>query len=264
MPSESKVYIVGVGSSASSRDSSSATGATKSLVSAAVKALLDAGVTCEDVSRGVISSGSDSSNSGSEFFKALGRDDLSVDNVKRGSEFDSVLQWIRVKGAQSVLSVALEKSTAVAFVLASENFLHSHPYLKDSAALIRELDGSQSATEGSEKSQLHDICQMVWRLRGWSDSNDAAGKKEQLSYQGASNKSFQLSRADSRATPEWNDVEHKQDGKHRLGYNPANETREVSQEDFEAVKATGRKDNKAGDQIQFKRKGGDRAALSKL
>ncbi len=73
-----------------------------------------------------------------------------------------------------------------------------------------------------------------------------------------------MSRADAKAIPEWKEVEHKQDGKHRLGSNPATETREVSQEDFEAVRASGKRHNEANDRTQFDRVGGDRAALAKL
>ncbi len=101
-------------------------------------------------------------------------------------------------------------------------------------------------------------------LRGWSDTDDRARKKEHLSYQGESNKTFKLSRADSRAIPEWKDIEHKQDGKHRLGYNPAVATKDVSQEDFEAVRAAEKYHNEDDGRIQFQRKGGDRAALAKL
>jgi hypothetical protein len=73
-----------------------------------------------------------------------------------------------------------------------------------------------------------------------------------------------LSRADAKAIPEWKEVEHKQDGKHRLGYNPATETRDISQEDFEAARASGKRHKEANDLTQFIRKGGDRAALAKL
>ena len=73
-----------------------------------------------------------------------------------------------------------------------------------------------------------------------------------------------MSRADGKGVPEWKEIEHKQDGKHRLGYNPATETRDVSQEDFEAVIASGNKDKGSDNHTQFQRKGGDRAALAKL
>ena len=83
-------------------------------------------------------------------------------------------------------------------------------------------------------------------------------------YKAEPGQSFELSRADARAIPEWKEVEHKQDGKHRLKYNPARETKEISQEDFEAMRASGTRHNEAYESIQFDRKGGDRAALGRL
>ena len=73
-----------------------------------------------------------------------------------------------------------------------------------------------------------------------------------------------MSRADAKNVPEWKEVEHKQDGKHRLGYNPASETREVSQEDFDGVRASGPPSGRTEKWHSFKRKGGDRAALARL
>jgi hypothetical protein len=74
---------------------------------------------------------------------------------------------------------------------------------------------------------------------------------------------FELSRSDGKDVPKWQDVKHRQDGRHRLGYNPAKETREVYQEDFEAVKASS--DDKKSKSIggQFEREGGDRAVLDR-
>ncbi|KIW59476.1 hypothetical protein PV05_03923 [Exophiala xenobiotica] len=74
----------------------------------------------------------------------------------------------------------------------------------------------------------------------------------------------ELSRADARAVPNWKDVELKQEGKHRLGYNPATGYREISQEDFETVRASGKAYNTGTNSIRFRRKGGNRAALSKV
>lgn len=91
--------------------------------------------------------------------------------------------------------------------------------------------------------------QTVWQLRGWEQSDKAD-----------SNDSVQLSRVDGDKAPKWKDVHYKQDGKHRLGYNPATETREVSQEDFEAVRASGKGKQKDNGK-HFERHGGDRAIL---
>lgn len=97
----------------------------------------------------------------------------------------------------------------------------------------------------------------MWTLRGWSDQ--AGGKSSSFSFQ-----NFKLGRADAQDIPKWEDVEHKQDGKFRLRYNPAKETKDTFLEDFEAVRAAGKKRNKIAERLQFKRVGGDRAALAKL
>lgn len=100
---------------------------------------------------------------------------------------------------------------------------------------------------------------LVWALRGWSDKEGSTGKEDKRSWQ-----SYELSRADGKAVPKWKEVEHRPDGKHRLGYNPARETKDISRYHFEGVRAEGKRKNKANDEIQFQRKGGDRAALAKL
>ena len=104
---------------------------------------------------------------------------------------------------------------------------------------------------------------IVWTLRGWSRSGSTA-EKGRLYYKTRSSQRYELSRADAQASPAWGEVEHKQDGKYRLGYNPASETREISQEDFEAVRASEKGTEDADDRPQFDRVGGDRAALAKL
>ena len=74
-----------------------------------------------------------------------------------------------------------------------------------------------------------------------------------------------LSRFDNKAAPSPKDVEQLNDGRGRLGYNPARESKEISIEDLEAVRA--RKeltDGGASQKLPFKRKGGDRAALARL
>jgi len=60
-------------------------------------------------------------------------------------------------------------------------------------------------------------------------------------------------------------VEHVRDGRERLAHNPATETREVSFEDWEAVKAN---DNfvpvETVKRLRLAARGGDRAALARL
>lgn len=184
----------------------------------------------------------------------------------------SALVWVTDK---------LNQSSAVALVFVSERFLGSHPYLKDSAALVRVADAAQAESDGRVRQGFQEVCQMstnpncrldeflltphpVWDLRGWSHTQDVAGRDERLCRQGESGQSFELSRADAKSIPKWSDVEHKHDGKHRLGHNPATHTKEVSQEDFENVRASGKRRERADGLNLFERSGGDRAALAKL
>ncbi len=85
-----------------------------------------------------------------------------------------------------------------------------------------------------------------------------------MPYQGQFGQSFELSRADAKGVPDWKDIEHKQDGRHRLGYNPATETRDISEEDLQAVRASGQGQEGTEYQTHFHRKGGYNAALAKL
>ena len=66
--------------------------------------------------------------------------------------------------------------------------------------------------------------------------------------------------------PQWKEVEHKQDGKHRLGYNPMTETKDITYEDWLAVRPSKKSAQKGstGVEKKLKRKGGDRAALARL
>lgn len=165
------------------------------------------------------------------------------------------------------------QSAVIGIVLVSDKFLWKRPYLKDSSAVIQKSDSSKS--EGQGKDGLQNVCQigtylkcrlnkhlltcLVWDLRGWTDSK--AGKKARRHYQGKSKQSFELSRVGQADVPKWKDIEYRQDGKHRLRYNPASDTKEISQEDLEAVRAIGKKHQS---QVKFKKLGGDRAALAKL
>ena len=74
-----------------------------------------------------------------------------------------------------------------------------------------------------------------------------------------------LARADGQAAPAFKDVEHRNDGRDRLGYNPAVQQKEITVEDWESVKAREEfSDERAVDKVRFRRKGGDRAALAKI
>lgn len=94
----------------------------------------------------------------------------------------------------------------------------------------------------------------VFAQRGWAKGIDRGDKVKIASDV------FTLTRVDGRPVPNWEDIEHKQDGRNRVGYNPAKETKDINLEDFEAVRAwEGR-----GTEPSFQRRGGDRAALAKL
>ena len=109
MTSESRVYIAGVGFSPSPPGGSSAEVVVSSLISAATKALLDAGVTYDYVAQAVRSERGKTSDYGSEVFKAFDEVDIPVDEVESGFELDKSFHWVRDRGAQCVLMVAVEK-----------------------------------------------------------------------------------------------------------------------------------------------------------
>ncbi|KAI9685609.1 MAG: hypothetical protein M1822_004467 [Bathelium mastoideum] len=281
MTSKPKVFIAGIGFSPSPPNGSPAHDFIAALVSAVTKALLDAGITYDNIARSVTTTSSSKVNYGSEALKALDEGVFAVDEAERGSELQTAIRCVRDGGAKCVLMIAIEESAAVAFVVVSESFLWSHYYLKDSAAIVRESDALQSNLEARASETLYDVCQMgngrlawfpktftneipVWALRGWSHAHGTTAKNGLLSYKGKGGQSIELSRADAKAIPGWEEVEHRQDGKHRLGYNPAVETKNISQEDFEAVRARGKGHRKTGVWTRFDRKGGDRAALSRL
>ncbi len=74
-----------------------------------------------------------------------------------------------------------------------------------------------------------------------------------------------LCRSDSKPAPEWEEVKYLRDGRERLGHNPAIESRDISMEDWQAVKA---RDNFVPESIvkrlRLTARGGDRAALARL
>ncbi|KIV86036.1 hypothetical protein PV11_01677 [Exophiala sideris] len=255
-----EVYIAGVGLSPAPSPGSSAKSDITSMVSAATKALLDAGVTFDDITRSVSGSTGNTPNHGLKVSQAFYEGDIPVDEVESGAELEKSFSRIKDQGAPCVLMTAIEKSSAVAFVLVSDDFLWSRPYLKDSAARLGQSDHPKSGSQ--ETREFGSLCQTVWSLRGWTDTGGKAAKSA-FSYQ-SSTTTFELSRADSKSIPEWKDVQYKQDGKHRLGYNPATEDREISYEDFEAVCAVRKRNSTQKDWNHFRRKGGDRAALARL
>lgn len=103
MTSESNVFIAGVGFSPAPPGCSSARDSIAALISAATKALLDAGVTFDDVARGV------TSMPGGTAFKAFDDAGITVEEVESGSEIHASFYLVRDRGARCVLMMAAEE-----------------------------------------------------------------------------------------------------------------------------------------------------------
>ena len=99
----SKVYIAGVGATHPSQKSQNANFDTMCLVSAATKALLDSGISFNDVSHGV--RGRDSKHI-SDMFRTFRGEDIEIDEVKDGSELERAYQLVNDQNTQCVLAVA--------------------------------------------------------------------------------------------------------------------------------------------------------------
>ena len=108
MASESKVYIAGTGLSALPAEYT-VDAIFACLVSAATKALLDAGITHDDVSRSVTVSHTGSYHPGSEAARAFDKGVLAVDEIASGSGLDYSLHLVKNQSVQSVLLIALDK-----------------------------------------------------------------------------------------------------------------------------------------------------------
>ena len=103
MASQPKVYIVGVGFSPLPEGSSPAQDLIGPLVSAATKALLDAGVTYDDIDLTVHGS------VGSETSHAFGQGPLNVNGTGDGSDFVSAFDRLADQGTHSVLLMTVQK-----------------------------------------------------------------------------------------------------------------------------------------------------------
>lgn len=108
----------------------------------------------------------------------------------------------------------------------------------------------------------------VWQLRGWTKDRSVPQTRNCLQYtMGPDGTAYAtvLCRHDQRSAPSWREVEHLRDGRERLAHNPALETKETTFEDWQAVKAP---DNfvleHTEGRLRLPKKGGDRAALSRL
>jgi hypothetical protein len=108
----------------------------------------------------------------------------------------------------------------------------------------------------------------VWQLRGWSHTRAIPQARNCLQYTlGPDGTAYAtvLCRWDGSAAPDWETVKNLRDGRERLGHNPAVESRDISIEDWKAVKA---RDNfvpeQVPDRLRLPARGGDRAALARL
>lgn len=100
MASETEVYIAGVGFPTLSLAGTSVKTIVASLVSAATTALLDAGVTFDDVTQTVVTLSGNTPNYGSEVSGAFCHRDIAMDEVEKGYEFDTSFTLIRDRSAQ--------------------------------------------------------------------------------------------------------------------------------------------------------------------
>jgi hypothetical protein len=98
MTGKTEAHIAGVGVTSGSGDNA--------LVSAAVKALLDAGVTYDDVTRGVRAK---SLKAGSKAFQAFGDEGVSVDEAEDSSALEHAAKLVTEKGEQCVLTIAKDE-----------------------------------------------------------------------------------------------------------------------------------------------------------
>ena len=109
---------------------------------------------------------------------------------------------------------------------------------------------------------------LVWQLRGWTHNRSVPGAKNCLQYTlGSDGTAYVtiISRCDEQAAPKWKAVEHVRDGRERLGYNPAFESRKITHEDWYAVRARDEfLTNEVEKRLRLPIKGGDRAALARL
>ncbi len=108
MTSKAKVYIAGVGFSPLPHGSSLAQDLITPLVSAATKALLDGGVTYDDIDNAQGRVGSQTSTDSDKAINALGEE--ATDNgLGDGSDFVSASNRIANRGARNALVLAVEK-----------------------------------------------------------------------------------------------------------------------------------------------------------
>lgn len=106
MTSKSKAFIAGIGISSPQSGGSDKQVAATTIVSAAAKALLDAGVTYDDVTRGVKGK---SLNEGAAAFRAFDDEAVSVDEAGDRSELSHAVELVTDRGEQCVLVASFDE-----------------------------------------------------------------------------------------------------------------------------------------------------------
>ncbi|KAF2174177.1 hypothetical protein M409DRAFT_16446 [Zasmidium cellare ATCC 36951] len=331
----SQAHIAGVGLSVSRESNDSLD---KLAISAATKALLDAGVIYGEVDECFACFDHDLRIAPSSF-DTLGMQGAPICEVNNSFGLNAAAQSVWSRRANCSLVVGIDgaasnktnrQSAIVAVVIVSDLFLTSHAYLKDGAVRILGaalVSRFHSRTKGGEDSprkiktavnsalsqakidfkdvQVLDLvgsgldkaalktvgdvsrksspnnpvssdattgftnlCGVVWQLRGWAgDAGVEVRNALQLTLDAAGVLGvLVLSRSDGRPALKWSEVENVRDGRERLGYNPAVESRNISREDIENVRAREHfvPANIDIKQLGFADKGGDRAALARL
>lgn len=141
---------------------------------------------------------------------------------------------------------------------------HDRPALNEFDFTPAESSGIQETFAGT--TGLAGLCALVWQLRGWS-GDPPSRILTCLQYtsgpDGVATVAI-LRRSDGRPALAWSDVENVRDGRERLGYNPAAETRDITGEDLAAVRSRAEFTLDDVTQLQLPLKGGDRAALARL
>ncbi|KAF2093625.1 hypothetical protein NA57DRAFT_61331 [Rhizodiscina lignyota] len=167
--------------------------------------------------------------------------------------------------------------TAIATALQHANLAHSDVQIANTRSAsysnVKQAIGDPSgasliSTRSVESSGLAQLCELVWRLRGWAHNMPAPPGKDFLHSTirvDGTAYVIVLCRADGKTAPEWKMIEHLRDGRERLGHNPAIQTRDVSFEDWMAVKARDEYvPERVGEQLGLPVRGGDLAALARF
>lgn len=108
----------------------------------------------------------------------------------------------------------------------------------------------------------------VWQLRGWAYDRPVPLLQNCMQFNAGEDGRTSvviLSRSDGRPAADWRDIRMIRDGRERLGYNPAMETREISREDWDSVRSRVEfRPDDPGTEARLRVKGGDKAALARL